>query len=140
MADQIPYRPNPNNMQLATPTDQDRIQALTEELAGKDKIIEDLKAMKQAYGEIIGILQHAVQHRDVVQALLESHVGILEASTQKQGEHNDLLRKIVRGQQERIEEADGVIEMQGEEIATLEERDRVLKGIEAAFGKVDLSG
>ncbi|KAK4901507.1 hypothetical protein LTR27_001279 [Elasticomyces elasticus] len=129
MADQIPCRPNPNNMQPATPTDQDRIQAPTEELAGKDKIIEDLEATKQAYG-----------HRDVVQALLESHVGVLEASTQKQGEHNDLLRKIVRGQQERIEEADGVIEMQGEEIATLEARDRVLKGIEAAFGKVDLSG
>ncbi|KAK4958083.1 hypothetical protein LTR10_004508 [Elasticomyces elasticus] len=176
MSDQLPHRPNPNTMQPATPTDQDRIQALTKELAGKDKIIEDLEAMKQAYAKIITLLQHAAVQRDEVieqaagiQTLLESHIEtlkekiaseveisghlrdrvkvldegmqvqekrieLLRKTVQAQNERIELLSKTVQAQKEGIEEADGVIEMLGEKIATLEERDRVLKGTEAAFG------
>ncbi|KAK5740553.1 hypothetical protein LTR17_004590 [Elasticomyces elasticus] len=110
MADQLPHRPNPNTIQPATPTDQDRIQTLTEELARKDKIIEDLEAMKQAYAKIITSLQHAGVQRDEVieqaagiHTLLESNIESLKEKMQTQGERIELLKQIIQ-----VQEADGV--------------------------------
>ncbi|KAK3659769.1 hypothetical protein LTR56_001133 [Elasticomyces elasticus] len=134
MVDQLPYRPNASPMQPATPTDQDRIQILTDELAGKDKIIEDLEAMKQAYAKIITLLQHAGVQRDEVidqaagiQISLESHVEALKekiASEVKisghlkdRGERIELLRKTVQVQNERIELLSKTVQAQNERIA-----------------------
>ncbi|KAK5724445.1 hypothetical protein LTR15_004490 [Elasticomyces elasticus] len=147
MADQLPLRPakNSSTTRPATPTDQDRIQTLTDELASKDKIIEDLEAMKQAYAKIITLLQHAALQRDEVidqaagiQTLLESQIEALkekiageveisghlrdkvkaaEEGMQVQGERIELLRKTVQAQNERIELLGNTVQAQKEGIA-----------------------
>ncbi|KAK5698582.1 hypothetical protein LTR17_023533 [Elasticomyces elasticus] len=129
--------------------------ALIQELARKDEIIEDLKATKRAFGKMTAesveecaqakeavdqMTKHAGVRDNLIETLKErieyeeGTVEFLEKGMQVQGESIEALKQTVQAHKEMMAEAEGVIKMQGEKIERLEGRDRVLKGIEAAFG------
>ncbi|KAK3642428.1 hypothetical protein LTR56_010781 [Elasticomyces elasticus] len=131
--------------------------ALIQELTRKDEIIEDLKATKRAFGKMTAeSVEECAQAKEAVDRMTghagvrdnliemlkeriedeEGTVEILKGNMQLQSEIIEAHERKIAKDDKWITKAGGIMKSQREKIATLEERDQVLKRIETVFGEM----
>ncbi|KAK5679903.1 hypothetical protein LTS10_007851 [Elasticomyces elasticus] len=156
MSAQLAHHFNGTNTTPPTSITRDH-DALIQELARKDGIIEGLKATKVAFGKMtVESMKECAQAKEAVDQMTK-HAGVrdnlietlkerieyeegtvefLKGNMQVQMEIIEAHERKIAKDDKWITKAGGIMKSQREKIATLEERDQVLKRIETVFGEM----